>query len=296
MMGFDVVSGAGTGVLLADGAMGTQIQSAGLPAVLCPEEYNISHPEVIERIHRSYVEAGSRLILTNTFGCSGFKLRRAGVGGGQMEELIAAACRVALRAAGDDAAVAGDIGPSGEVMEPFGDTPAADLRSDFARQARALADHGADLIIIETVMDLNEMRLAVETVRETTTLAVIASMAFGESGRTTFGNSVEECGRALAELGVSVLGANCMMGIEHYPAIVRAYRSVSELPVMAQPNAGQPETREGKVVYRETPETMAARLPALVDAGASIIGGCCGTSPETIRRFREVLAGTGRGG
>jgi 5-methyltetrahydrofolate--homocysteine methyltransferase len=131
-------------------------------------------------------------------------------------------------------------------------------------------------------------------VRETTDLPVIASMAFGENGRTTFGNSVEECGRTMTEMGASVLGANCMVSIEHYPRIVKAYSSVSQLPIMAQPNAGQPESQDGKIVYQETPETMADKLPELVQAGANIIGGCCGTTPETIQMFREVLERFGK--
>lgn len=288
-MALDLGQAIGQGVVLGDGAMGTQIQQAALPPTLCPETYNLTQPEAIEAIHRNYLEAGSRLIITNTFGCSGYKLRRAGQDDASMEAFIAAGCRLARRAAGEGVGVLGDIGPSGELLEPFGETPVAEVRKDFARQAKALAEGGVDLIIIETVIDLNEIKAAIEAVRETTEIPVIASMAFQENGRTTFGNSVEECGRAFVELGVSVLAANCMVSIDHYPGIVRAYRAVSDLPIMVQPNAGQPERQGQKVVYRETPETMAAKLPALLEAGANVVGGCCGTTPETIRAFRRTL-------
>lgn len=288
-MDFDLLAEIAKGVVLGDGAMGTQIQAARLPAVLCPEEYNLTYPEAIESIHRAYVKAGSQIILTNTFGCSSFKLRRGGGDPERAEEIALAGCQIARRAAGDRVGILGDIGPSGEVMEPFGEIPAAELKVDYARQARTLAAGGVDAIIIETIMDLNEMEVALEAVLENTALPVITSMAFGEGGRTTFGNSVEECGSTLTDMGASMLAANCMVSIEHYPDIVRGYRSVSELPIMAQPNAGQPETQNGGVVYRESPESMAARLPALVDAGVSVVGGCCGTTPETIRAFREVL-------
>jgi len=206
------------------------------------------------------------------------------------EEFIAAGCELARRAAGDRVAVGGDIGPSGEVMEPFGETPAAELREDFSRQARAFAAGGVDLIVMETFMDLGEMKAALEGVREGTDLSVVTSLSFGANGRTTFGNAVEECAEVLSELGASVLGANCMVSIDSYPQIVRAYRASSDLPIIAQPNAGQPKSVGGEVVYEETPEIMASKLPAVIEAGANIVGGCCGTTPETIRRFRETLS------
>jgi len=294
-MSFDLFAELEKGPLLGDGAMGTQIQLAGLPAALCPEEYNVIQGDTIESIHRAYVDAGSRIILSNTFGCSRFKLRRAQVDPDRAEEFIAAGCALAKKAAGERAAVGGDLGSSGEVMEPFGETPEAELREDFGRQARALAKGGVDFIIIETVMDLAEMKVALEAVRENTDLPVITSMSFGENGRTTFGNSVEECATVLEETGASVLGANCMVSIDHYPGIIRAYRSASGLPVIAQPNAGQPKPKDGGIVYEETPEKMASKLPALIEAGASIVGGCCGTTPDTIRRFREKLDEMGKG-
>jgi 5-methyltetrahydrofolate--homocysteine methyltransferase len=288
-MVFNLTQALQNGPILCDGAMGTQIQQARLPAAVCPEEYNVIQGDAIEAIHRAYVEAGSDIILTNTFGCSRFKLRRANVDPGRSEEFIAAGCELARRAAGDRVAVGGDIGPSGEVMEPFGETPAAELRADFARQARAFVAGGVDMIFIETVMDLGEMKMALEGVREETDLPVVTSLSFGENGRTTFGNAVEECAEVLSGLGASVLGANCMVSIDSYPQIVRAYRAVSDLPIIAQPNAGQPKPVGGEIVYEETPEIMASKLPGLIDAGASVVGGCCGTTPETIRRFREKL-------
>jgi methionine synthase I (cobalamin-dependent) len=275
--------------------MGTQIQQARLPDAVCPEEYNVLQGDAIEAIHRAYVESGSRIILTNTFGCSRFKLLRANVDPARSEEFIAAGCELARRAAGEGVLMGGDIGSSGEVMEPFGERPASELRADFARQARAFVEGGVDLIIIETVMDLGEMRVALEGVREVTDLPVVTSLSFAENGRTTFGNPVGECAEVLAEAGANVLGANCMVNIDSYPAIVRAYRAASDLPIMAQPNAGQPRPVDGEIVYEETPEIMASKLPPVIEAGANIVGGCCGTTPETIRKFREKLAEMGWG-
>ena len=282
--------------LLGDGAMGTRLQQAGLEPGGCGEAWNLEHPERVEKIQRSYVEAGSDLLLTNTFGGSRIMLERHGLGD-RTAEINRAAVDVARRAFGSRPGfVLGDIGPFGGLMEPFGDIPVKTVRSAFREQAQALIEGGADGIIIETQTSLEELGLGIEAAREAGSACVVASLAFdvtrdGSEACTMMGIDPEAAAEFMAGAGVDIAGLNCGTGIDMDWAarIVRRYRKVVNLPVMAQPNAGTPELVDMQVVYRETPEEMGIGLEALLDAGAGIVGGCCGSAPPHIAFLRAKM-------
>jgi 5-methyltetrahydrofolate--homocysteine methyltransferase len=285
-----------TRVLLGDGAMGTQLQQAGLESGGCGEAWNLDHPDRVLAIQRAYAEAGADCILTNTFGASRIMLERHG----QADRVAAineAGARIAREAfGGRPGFVLGDIGPFGGLMEPYGEIAPARVEQAFREQARALVAGGVDAIIIETQTALEELEIAIAAAREAGAPAVIGSLAYDKMAdedevRTMMGVSPEAAAAFMAERHVDVLALNCGTGVDVAMAtdVVRRYRSVSGLPIMAQPNAGQPVLEDFKVVYHETPEQMARDLPGLVRAGAAIVGGCCGSTPAHIRRFRQIL-------
>jgi len=283
-------------VLLGDGAMGTQLQLAGLESGGCGEAWNVDHPDRVLAIQRRYVEAGSDCLITNTFGGSRIMLERHGEGG-RVAAINEAGARIAREAFGGRRGfVLGDIGPFGGLMEPYGEIAPAAVERAFREQARALVAGGVDAIIIETQTALEELEIALAAAQEAGAPAIIGSFAFDkmmdyDEVRTMMGVAPERAAEFLAEQGADILALNCGTGVDMRMAtdVVARYRSVSGLPVMAQPNAGQPELIEMKVVYRETPEEMTAGLPALVAAGAAIVGGCCGSTPDHIRSFRVCL-------
>ena len=282
--------------LLADGAMGTQLQRAGLAPGGCGEVWNLDAPDRVEAIQRAYVEAGSDCLVTNTFGGSRILLERHGQGE-RVTAINRAGVEIARRAfGGREGFVLGDIGPFGGLLEPYGDEPADRVAAAFAEQAEALVAGGVDAVIIETQTALEELVLAVEAARAAGAPCVIGSMAFdrlrgGTGVRTMMGVSPEQAAERMAQLGVDVVGLNCGTGIDMPAAadIVARYRSACDLPVMAQPNAGQPELVELQVVYRQPPEEMAAGIEAVLAAGARIVGGCCGSTPEHIRELRKLV-------
>lgn len=283
-------------VLLGDGAMGTEMQRAGLEPGGCGEAWNLDRPDEIVEIQRRYVEAGSDCLLSNTFGASRIMLERHDEAG-RVEEINRAAVEIARRAFdGLTGFVLGDIGPFGGLMEPYGDIAEERVRLAFAEQARALVAAGADAIIIETQTALEELGLGIAAAREAGAPAVIGSLAFDrmqdvDDVRTMMGVAPEQAAEFMVEAGVDVLALNCGTRVDMGMAaqIVARYRSISSLPVMVQPNAGQPELEEMKVVYRETPEQMAGGVPGLLEAGVSIVGGCCGSTPAHIARLRGAL-------
>lgn len=285
-----------TRVLLGDGAMGTQLQYAGLEPGGCGEAWNVSRPDAVLAIQRAYVEAGSDCLITNTFGGSRIMLERHGHG----EDTLAinrAGARIARQAFGDKPGfVLGDIGPFGGLLEPYGDIPESRVRTSFEEQARALVAGGVDAIIVETQTSLEELGLAIAAARAAGAPCVIGSLAFDVTNdrtdtKTMMGVSPEEAIRFLEESGADVAALNCGSGIdvEWSARVIARYRALSRLPTMAQPNAGLPVLEKMKVVYKETPEQMAARLPALLTTGVNVVGACCGSTPAHIRRFRELL-------
>lgn len=287
-----ILEALATRVLLGDGAMGTQLQQAGLQAGACGELWNVDAPDKVAEIQKRYADAGSDCVITNTFGCNRHTLSRHGLQD-RARELNLAGAWVAREVMGEDRYVLGDIGPSGALLEPLGETPQEVLLGAFREQAEALAEGGVDAIIIETMTALDELECAIAAAKGTG-LPLIGSLAYdkGRGGyRTMMGVSPEQAAEAMLRAGVDVLASNCGTGLDigDHAAIVAAYRAKTSKPIMAQPNAGQPEVVDGRVVYRETPDVMACRLGELVRAGANIVGGCCGTSPEHIRLFRAEL-------
>ncbi|MCX6632534.1 MAG: homocysteine S-methyltransferase family protein [Candidatus Solibacter sp.] len=282
--------------LLGDGAMGTQLMLAGLEQGNCGEAWNLTHPEHVLAIQRRYAEAGSDCILTNTFGGSRIMLNRHGHVG-NVEEINQAAVSIAREAFGGCAGyVIGDIGPFGGLMEPYGDFTEAQVREAFEEQARALVDAGADAILIETQTSLEELTLGIEAAKQAGAPCIIGSMAYdvtldGSTFRTMMGIDPERAAECMQESGADIVALNCGTGMDMErarQAVVR-YRRVTNLPLMAQPNAGQPKLVEMKVIYDETPEQMVRGVAPLLAAGVNILGACCGSSPEHIRAFRTAM-------
>jgi 5-methyltetrahydrofolate--homocysteine methyltransferase len=283
-------------ILLGDGAMGTQLQYAGLQPGGCGEAWNLDQPEKVLQIQRAYVEAGSDCLITNTFGGSRIMLDRHDEGARTPDINVAGARLARIAFGGREGYVLGDIGPFGGLMEPYGEIPVALVEKAFNEQAQALVEGEVDAIIIETQTSLDELGIGIRAAKAAGAACIIGSMAFdrmveGEEVRTMMGTSPEMAAEFMVENGCDILALNCGTGIDMKFAAdtVRRYRSISGLPVMAQPNAGIPVLENLKVVYKETPDEMAAGIPGLLDAGARIVGGCCGSTPAHIRKFREVL-------
>ncbi len=275
--------------ILTDGAWGTELQALGLGPDELPDLWNLSHPERVEQVARAYVEAGSEIILTNTFRAN--RLAAAGrASEAELAEVNRAGVAISRRAAAGRARVFASIGPSGKLLME-GAITADDLRAAFAEQAEVLAAAGADGLVIETMSDLTEASIAVAAAKATG-LPVVACMVF-DSGknrdRTMMGVTPEQAAAALAEAGADVIGANCGNGIAGYVPVCARLRAATHLPVWIKPNAGLPELEGGRVVYRTAPQEFARWVPDLVRAGANYIGGCCGTTPAFIRAVRAAL-------
>lgn len=275
--------------LIFDGAMGTMMQAAGLakPGVV-PDLLNITHPDDITAIHRQYVEAGAQVITANTFGANPRKLE----GRATVAEVFAAATACA-RAAGARY-VAGDIGPTGALLQPMGELSFEEAYGLFAEQAIAAQAAGCDLLLIETVADLREAKAAVLACKENSTLPVFVTMTFEEDGRTFLGTKPQVATAVLSALGAHAVGANCSLGPAQMEPIVRELASTCRVPLMVQPNAGLPRIEGGQTVYDVTAQDFAAAMEGILDAGASVVGGCCGTNPafiaELVRLTRERKA------
>ena len=282
--------------LLSDGAMGTQLMLAGLEQGGCGEHWNLTQPERVLGLQRRYVEAGSDILLTNTFGGSRIMLNRHGLRDAA-GEINRAAVDVARQAFGArDGYVFGDIGPFGGLMEPYGEFTEAEVRAAFDEQARALVGAGVDAIIVETQTSLEELGLGMAAARDAGARCIIGSMAYdvtldGSTFRTMMGVDPERAAEFMEENGAHIVALNCGTGMDMVRAAeaVARYRAVTSLPIMAQPNAGQPRLVDMRIVYDETPEQMVQGVAGLLEAGASIIGGCCGSTPDHIRAFRSAL-------
>ncbi len=282
--------------LLADGAMGTQLMLAGLEQGNCGEAWNVDHPDRVLAIQRRYVEAGSDCLLTNTFGASRIMLNRH-AHADDVTAVNAAAVRIAREAFGNqEGYVIGDIGPFGGLMEPYGEFTEQQVREAFREQADALVGAGADALIVETQTSLEELGLGLLAAREAGAASIIGSMAYdvtldGSTFRTMMGVNPERAAEFMIENGADIVALNCGTGMnmERACEAVARYRTVTGLPIMVQPNAGQPKLVAMKIVYDETPEQMARGVASLLDGGANIIGGCCGSTPNHIRAFRRAM-------
>jgi 5-methyltetrahydrofolate--homocysteine methyltransferase len=278
--------------------MGTQLMLAGLEQGGCGEAWNLTQPDKVLGIQRRYAEAGSDCILTNTFGGCRIMLRRHG-DADKVAEINKAAVNIARQAfesAGRDGYVIGDIGPFGGLMEPYGDIPEADVRDAFNEQAKALVDGGADAIIIETQTSLEELGIGIEAAKNAGAPCIIGSMAYdvtldGETFRTMMGVDPERAAEFMIENGAHIVALNCGTGMNMQRArdAVLRYRAVCDLPVMVQPTAGQPKLVNMKIVYDETPAEMVKGVVPLLEAGANIIGACCGSTPDHIAAFRKAI-------
>ena len=282
--------------LLGDGAMGTQLMIAGLEQGNSGEAWNLTHPDRVLAIQRRYVEAGSECLLTNTFGGSRIMLNRHSRAD-DVGPVNAAGVAIAREAFGDRSGyVIGDIGPFGGLMEPYGEFTEAQVLDAFREQAKALVDAGADAIIIETQTSLEELRLGLLAAREAGASCVIGSMAYdvtldGSTFRTMMGVDPERAAEDMKAHGADLVALNCGTGMDMDRArqAVLRYLETTDLPIMAQPNAGQPKLVNMKVVYDETPAQMVTGVIPLLQAGANIIGGCCGSTPDHIRAFRAAI-------
>lgn len=278
------------GPIVTDGAWGTQLQARGLEVGECPDSWNLLHPERVAEVARAYVQAGSQVILTNTFGSNRLILERSGLGE-HVAEINRIGAEVSKRAAGAEALVFASMGPSGKMLLAE-EVTEEELLKAFVEQATALAEGGADAIVIETMSELTEARLAVQAAKGTG-LSVVACMVYdcgSKKDRTMTGVTPEEAAKALTEAGADVIGANCGQGIEGFVSICARLRAATPLPLWIKPNAGLPEMVGDKAVYRTTPEEFAGTVPALLEAGARFIGGCCGTDPNFIRAIQGALA------
>ena len=271
----------GRDILFFDGGMGTMLQARGLRLRELPESLNLTHPDLIGSIHREYLEAGSDFVTTNTFGANRYKMEGSGY---TVAEAVSAAVRVARGAADAfGACVALDIGPSGKVLAPLGDAAFEDIYEAVAEQVRAGAE-GCDAVLLETFTDLYELKASILAVKEHCSLPVFATMSFEEGGRTFFGAGIDSMVMTLEGLGVAALGVNCSLGPVQLEPIVRELCARARVPVMVQPNAGLPVMRGGVSSYDVTPDQFADVMTRFAEWGAAILGGCCGTNPDTIAR------------
>jgi len=283
-------------LLVADGAWGTRLQERGLEPGECPELWNVTRPQEVRAVAEEYLAAGSDLILTNTFGGSPLMLRRHGLEE-RTEELNAAGARLSLEASGGRALVAASVGPTGELPAPLGTASEAELEEAFRRQVRALLQAGVRILCVETMIDLTEACCAVRAAKRAArelgaAVEVMATLTYGPtpSGyRTAMGVDIPQTVEALTRAGADVLGSNCGNGIEQMLPIAAAFRTLTALPLLVQANAGLPVLEGGRTVFRQGPEDMAGHVPALVRAGASILGGCCGTGPAHIAALRRMV-------
>jgi len=284
------------GAFLLDGAMGTQLFMRGVDTSACTSWVCVESPEIVAEIHRAYFDAGSDAVITNTFGANKYALGRHGYSD-RAAEINAAAAKIAREAAGEEGYVLGDIGPSGEFLEPLGTLKPVDLKVAYIEQAEGLAEGGIDGFIIETMTALEEIVIAIEAVKSVEgDMAVFASMAFEASGgqyRTMMGIDVPSAMSELVSLGVDAVGFNCGKAtMEEYVALAQILVKSSDgnsVVLYAEPNAGLPEVVDGELIYKVTPADFAEKLMRMNDLGINILGGCCGTGPEHIRAVAEKV-------
>ena len=277
-----------TQVVVADGAMGTMLYSKGIFINRCFDELNLSNPGLVKEIHQSYVRAGAEIIETNTFGANSLRLAAFGLAE-KLRDINQAGVRLARESAGEDLFVAGAVGPLGLRIEPLGPTSFREAREAFQQQITTLAAAGADLIVLETFGDLNEIREAIFAAREACDLPIMAQMSVDEEGNALFGAIPEVFARRLEEWDADVVGVNCSVGPKLALEVLERMRKATRKPLSVQPNAGTPANIEGRHVYLCSPEYLAQYSRRFAQAGARVIGGCCGTTPEHIKLIKNEV-------
>jgi 5-methyltetrahydrofolate--homocysteine methyltransferase len=284
----DILSRLKSGrVIVADGAMGTMLQAAGLPTGMSPESWLLENPDPVCDVHRAYVEAGADMILTCTFGGTRTRLKRAGLSE-RVAEVNRRAVEIAREAAVDESYVAGDIGPLGELLAPIGKTTYEQAVEIFAT---ALAEAGVDVLCIETMSDLNEVRAAVEGARKAEAgIPIFATLSFDRHGRTNMGVNPEQAAEALLALGLDAFGANCGATLEMTEgAVAKMHQTAPQVPLVVKPNAGKPYTVGRQVMYDATPQDMADYARRCVALGARVVGACCGSAPAHIQAIAQAV-------
>lgn len=271
-----------------DGAMGTMLQAGGLKAGACPELMNVTSPDVVKKIHRAYVEAGATIVETNTFGASRIKLAHYDLAD-KVREFNTAAVKIAKSAVASQAKVAGSIGPTGKFIAPLGDLEFDDAYEIFREQAQALAEAGADFLIVETCIDIQEMRAALLAAKDVCNLPVICQLSYSEDGRTVTGTDPQSAAVILEAMGASIIGVNCSLGPAQLVPVVKILSANCRVPVSVQPNAGMPYLENGVTKFPMDAKTFGSWGKALVEAGATYLGGCCGTTPYHIRELANAV-------
>ncbi len=274
--------------VVCDGAMGTMLYSKGISLNRCYDELNVAMPQLVKEVHLAYVKAGAEVLETNTFGANKFRLQKFGLGGKGREFNLAGA-RLAREVAGDDLYVAGAVGPLGIRLEPLGLTSREEARAAFREQITALVEGGVDLIIVETMMDLNEAHQALLAAREVGQFPVVVQMTVQDDGSTPTGTLPEDFARALDEWGADLIGVNCSVGPAAVQETLERIAAVTEKRLSAQPNAGMPRTVEGRNLYLCSPDYMASYARRFIQTGARLVGGCCGTTPEHIKAIKTAV-------
>lgn len=279
--------------VLLDGGLGTELMKRGLPQGICPELWNIKNPEAVKDVYRSYFEAGSDAIVTNSFGGSKIKLASHGLAD-QCHELNFAAAKLALEVKPQGRFIGGSIGPTGKFLKPQGEFTPEDFEQAFAVQAKALVMGKVDFLLIETMFDLREAICALRGARQASpSVQVFVTMTFNRTPRgffTLMGNSIAQCVQELERNNVPVIGTNCTLSGADMADLIKDMRSRTSLPLIAQPNAGQPELDgSNQVVYSQSLEEYIRHIPRLIENGANIVGGCCGTNADYIRRMAEII-------
>ncbi|MGD9045806.1 MAG: homocysteine S-methyltransferase family protein [Desulfobacterales bacterium] len=279
--------------IIFDGAMGTLIMAAGLESIKSPMLLNLEKPELVTDIHKQYFTAGADVVLTNTFSGNPLKLEAEGIEA-RMEVLNREAAKLAKQACPEGKFVAGDIGPSGKTLPPIGDSSPEEMQEAFYLQAQVLLEGGVDLILIETMYSLEEALAAVQAVRKASDILLIASMTYNltEMGYfTIMGETVDQCVSALTAAGADIIGANCTLGSSEMIELTKELRAATDKPVLIQPNAGKPVADGDRTYYEQTPAEFAQDLKAIKEAGADMVGGCCGTNPEFIETMTAAISG-----
>ena len=284
-------------VLVADGALGTMLFQRGLKPGECPELFNLTHPEILDEIASLYLQAGADIIQTNTFGGSPLKLSNYQLEA-RTKEINQTAVSIVKKVVDDKAYISGSCGPSGEMLEPYGNIEEETMYNSFKEQISAMINVGVDLICIETMTDLQEIMLAVKAAKSVSLRTpVMATMTFDKVPKgfyTIMGVNIEKTVEGLTEAGADIIGSNCGHGIDDMIEIAKQIKTISSKPIVIQSNAGLPENKGNELVYRESPSYFAEKTIELIEAGVSIIGGCCGTTPEHIGAIRKVVDSTSR--